>query len=121
MLPFVLGLGLVCDAVPRVDACADLGRPEKPAPSSDLFFTCACNLTSSRRDRVGGLPYFPLSVSSVAAFGNGGRLWSRVKNVEEPEPSEAPAVVGRAEGLSDFGGSKSLGDTVGRRWGCVCS
>jgi len=59
------------------------------------------------------LPYFPPGGSSATALGNEGRLRSRENSVEEP--SEAPAVVGRAEGLGNSGGSKSLGEIAGRR------
>jgi len=113
-------LGLGCDATPRVvDACADFGRIEKPAPSSDnLVFTCACDLTLSRRGSVvGELPYMPSGGPSAIAPGNEGRLRSRIKSAGEAEPSEAPAVVGRAGDLNGLGDSKSLGDTAGRRWG----
>jgi hypothetical protein len=102
----VLVEALDCKTASRaVDACADFGRPDKPAaPSSyNLLFACAL----SERGRVMGvLLYVPLGRSPTAP-GNGGGLWSRGIVAEEREPSIAPAVVGRAGDLGDLGGSKS--------------
>lgn len=117
-LSLALVEALDCKTAPRVvDACADFGRPDKPAaPSSyDLVFACVLPL-SGRGSVMGVLLCVPLGRLSTAP-GNGGRLWSRGIVAEEREPSEAPAVVGRAGGLGDVGGSKSWGDTTGRLGG----